>query len=45
MARPRTAVIGAGMSGLTTSKMLDDYGVPYVTFESSDRVGGNVRRP
>jgi cation diffusion facilitator CzcD-associated flavoprotein CzcO len=38
---PRTAVIGAGMSGLTAGKMLKDYGVPYTTFESSDRVGGN----
>ncbi|MQY22548.1 flavin-containing monooxygenase [Nocardia macrotermitis] len=38
---PRTAVIGAGISGLTASKMLNDYGVPYVCFESSDRVGGN----
>ncbi|WP_036571055.1 flavin-containing monooxygenase, partial [Nocardioides sp. URHA0032] len=41
MARPTTAVIGAGISGLTASKMLDDYGIPYTTFESSDRVGGN----
>jgi len=38
---PRTAVIGAGISGLTAGKMLDDYGVPYACFESSDRVGGN----
>ena len=38
---PRTAVIGAGISGLTASKMLDDYGIPWTTFESSDRVGGN----
>ncbi|NDZ97475.1 NAD(P)-binding domain-containing protein [Streptomyces sp. SID6673] len=38
---PRTAVIGAGISGLTTGKMLGDYGVPYTTFESSDRIGGN----
>ncbi|WP_067899786.1 flavin-containing monooxygenase [Nocardia vaccinii] len=38
---PRTAVIGAGISGLTAGKMLNDYGVPYVCFESSDRVGGN----
>ncbi|GAA3809168.1 NAD(P)-binding domain-containing protein [Nocardioides panacisoli] len=35
------AVIGAGISGLTTSKMLADYGLDYATFESSDRVGGN----
>lgn len=39
--RPTTAVIGAGISGLTTSKMLGDYGVPYTCFESSDRIGGN----
>ena len=26
---PRTAVIGAGISGLTAGKMLKDYGVPY----------------
>lgn len=41
MYQPRTAVIGAGISGLTASKMLADYGVPYTCFESSDRVGGN----
>jgi hypothetical protein len=35
------AVIGAGISGLTTGKMLGDYGVPYTCFESSDRIGGN----
>ncbi|MEE4021440.1 NAD(P)-binding domain-containing protein [Gordonia sp. PKS22-38] len=38
---PRTAVIGAGISGLTAGKMLADYGVPYTCFESSDRIGGN----
>ena len=36
-----TAIIGAGISGLTTGKMLSDYGVPYTCFESSDRIGGN----
>ncbi|MCX5044767.1 NAD(P)-binding domain-containing protein [Aldersonia sp. NBC_00410] len=41
MALPETAVIGAGISGLTAAKMLADYGVPYVCFESSDRIGGN----
>ncbi|MDP9115769.1 MAG: NAD(P)-binding domain-containing protein [Actinomycetota bacterium] len=41
MSGPRTAVIGAGISGLTASKMLNDYAVPYTCFESSDRVGGN----
>ncbi|WP_036555405.1 flavin-containing monooxygenase [Nocardioides insulae] len=39
--RPRTAIIGAGISGLTSSKMLTDYGIPFTCFESSDRVGGN----
>jgi cation diffusion facilitator CzcD-associated flavoprotein CzcO len=34
-------VIGAGISGLTAGKMLKDYGVPYTTFERSDRIGGN----
>ena len=38
---PTTAIIGAGISGLTTGKMLGDYGVPYTCFESSDRIGGN----
>ncbi|VEG53155.1 dimethylaniline monooxygenase [Mycolicibacterium aurum] len=38
---PQVAVIGAGISGLTTGKMLKDYGVRYTTFETSDRVGGN----
>lgn len=40
-ALPQTAIIGAGISGLTAGKMLKDYGVPYTTFESSDRIGGN----
>ena len=40
-AQPRVAVIGAGISGLTAGKMLKDYGVPYTTFETSDRIGGN----
>jgi hypothetical protein len=41
ISRPRTAVIGAGISGLTAGKMLNDYDVPYTTFETSDRIGGN----
>lgn len=41
MPGPVTAVIGAGISGLTASKMLNDYAIPYTCFESSDRVGGN----
>ncbi len=41
MPGPTTAVIGAGISGLTAGKMLNDYAVPYTCFESSDRIGGN----
>ena len=41
MIAPRTAVIGAGIAGLTAGKMLRDYDVPYTCFESSDRIGGN----
>lgn len=41
MSKPTTAVIGAGISGLTSSKMLNDYGIPHTTFETSDRIGGN----
>jgi len=39
--RPSTAVIGAGISGLTAGKMLGERGIPYECFESSDRIGGN----
>ena len=38
---PTTAIVGAGISGLTTAKNLADHGIPYTHFESSDRVGGN----
>jgi cation diffusion facilitator CzcD-associated flavoprotein CzcO len=38
---PTTAIIGAGISGLTTGKMLRDYRLPYTCFELSDRIGGN----
>ncbi|MET0899026.1 MAG: NAD(P)-binding domain-containing protein [Mycobacterium sp.] len=41
LSQPRTAIIGAGISGLTAGKMLKDYGIPYTTFEMSDRIGGN----
>ncbi|WP_141012680.1 flavin-containing monooxygenase [Nocardioides sambongensis] len=40
-APPTTAIIGAGISGLTAAKMLEDYAIPYTVFETSDRVGGN----
>jgi len=38
---PRVCVIGAGVSGLTACKSLEDFGVPHVCFEASDEVGGN----
>ena len=40
-ALPRVCVIGAGVSGLTACKALDDFAVPHVCFEASDEVGGN----
>ena len=39
--RPTTCVIGAGISGLTSTKALGDRGVPHECFETSDRIGGN----
>jgi cation diffusion facilitator CzcD-associated flavoprotein CzcO len=39
--QPRTAIIGAGISGLTAGKNLADHGIPYDCFEASDRIGGN----
>ncbi|MFT4199287.1 flavin-containing monooxygenase [Gordonia sp. (in: high G+C Gram-positive bacteria)] len=41
MSKPTVAVIGAGISGLTASKMLTDYDVAHTVFEASDRIGGN----
>ncbi|HEY1457008.1 MAG TPA: NAD(P)-binding domain-containing protein, partial [Solirubrobacteraceae bacterium] len=38
---PRVCVIGAGSSGITTIKALDERGIPFDCFESSDQVGGN----
>ena len=38
---PRTAVIGAGSSGIAALKALHDRGIPAVAYEASDRVGGN----
>ncbi|MGI9590774.1 MAG: flavin-containing monooxygenase [Myxococcota bacterium] len=37
---PRTAVIGAGPSGLATCKVLREHGIPVTCFEAGDRVGG-----
>jgi hypothetical protein len=41
MAGPSTCIIGAGISGLTTAKMLADYRLDHDCFELSDRIGGN----
>jgi dimethylaniline monooxygenase (N-oxide forming) len=41
MSLPRTAVIGAGSSGMVALKALVDAGVPVTCFEKGDRVGGN----
>ncbi|HJT95385.1 MAG TPA: NAD(P)-binding domain-containing protein [Mycobacterium sp.] len=38
---PSVAVIGAGISGLTTGKSLSDYGIEHTIYESGNRVGGN----
>ncbi|MDT5169184.1 MAG: hypothetical protein QOD02_2515, partial [Mycobacterium sp.] len=40
-ATPRVAIIGAGISGLTSAKNVKDAGIDFDCFESSDRVGGN----
>jgi cation diffusion facilitator CzcD-associated flavoprotein CzcO len=40
-AKPHTAIIGAGISGLTAGKSLGDWGLPYTCFEASDDIGGN----
>jgi len=37
---PRTAVVGAGPSGLATCKVLREHGVPVTCYEAGDRVGG-----
>lgn len=38
---PHVAIIGAGCSGFTTAKRLQDYGIPFEIFEASDDIGGN----
>jgi cation diffusion facilitator CzcD-associated flavoprotein CzcO len=38
---PKACIIGAGCSGFTTAKRLQDLGVPFDCFEMSDDVGGN----
>lgn len=41
MEKPRVAIIGAGVAGLTACKSLGDHGIPHVVFEASDDIGGN----
>lgn len=38
---PRVCVIGAGPSGITAAKRLQDFDIPFDVFEASDEVGGN----
>lgn len=38
----RVAIIGAGVAGLRTAKLLPDMGIPYKIFEASDRPGGRI---
>jgi cation diffusion facilitator CzcD-associated flavoprotein CzcO len=38
---PSVCVIGAGSSGITAIKALQDGGFPFDCFEASDRIGGN----
>lgn len=40
-ALPKVCIIGAGCSGFTTAKRLQDYGIPFDIFEASDNIGGN----
>ena len=40
-ATPTVCIIGAGCSGITTAKRLQEFGVAYDQFEMSDDVGGN----
>jgi cation diffusion facilitator CzcD-associated flavoprotein CzcO len=41
LTKPTTAIIGAGISGLTAGKAFTDWGIPYTCFEASDDIGGN----
>jgi cation diffusion facilitator CzcD-associated flavoprotein CzcO len=41
MTKPTVCIIGAGCSGFTTAKRLQDYDIPFEIFEASDDVGGN----
>ncbi len=39
--KPKICIIGAGCSGFTTAKRLQDYDIPFDIFEASDNIGGN----
>jgi hypothetical protein len=39
--KPSTCIIGAGCSGFTMAKRLQDAGLPFDCFEMSDDIGGN----
>lgn len=38
---PKVCIIGAGSSGLITSKKLKDQNIPHVCYEAGDQIGGN----
>jgi len=42
-ARPRVAVVGAGLAGLSAAHLLDMGGCEVAVFEAGDRVGGRIR--
>jgi cation diffusion facilitator CzcD-associated flavoprotein CzcO len=39
--KPNICIIGAGCSGFTTAKRLQDHAIPFEIFEASDDIGGN----
>jgi dimethylaniline monooxygenase (N-oxide forming) len=41
MSLPRACIIGAGSSGITAAKALQDRGIPFDCYEKSDCIGGN----
>src|SRR6516225_11613283 len=41
-ARPRVAIVGAGIAGLNTALTLQDAGVPSTVYEASNRIGGRM---
>ena len=39
----KIAIIGAGLSGLTTAFYLKRHGIPFKVFEKADRAGGVIQ--